>query len=241
MSMINTNEDVVVLLSGGLDSSTVLGLVLNGHEEYRDRYHALTINYNQRHKKELDSARKIAEHYGVDHKIMNLDLRAFGGSALTSDTEVPTDRSVEQMGGDIPITYVPGRNTIFISLALAYAETIDAGQVYLGVNALDYSGYPDCRPEYIHKFNELSRLSNKRGVEGSPIFIEAPIIDYSKSQIVSLGIQLGVPYEKTWSCYNGRDKACGKCDSCLLRVQGFYANGIPDPIEYESYPDVSKF
>lgn len=221
----------VVLLSGGLDSSTVLGIIRN-EVEPKDVF-ALSINYNQRHKRELESARKIAKFYGVDHKIMNLDLRAFGGSALTSDMEVPTDRTLEEMGKDIPITYVPGRNTIFISLALSYAETIDADVVALGVNALDYSGYPDCRPEFIEKFRELSGLANKRGVEGRPIEIYTPIIGNTKSEIVKIGTKLNVPYEYTWSCYNGGEKACGVCDSCKLRLQGFSENGISDPIDYE--------
>lgn len=222
----------VVLLSGGLDSSTVLGIIINKVES-KDIF-ALSINYNQRHNKELESARKIAKFYGVDHKIMNLDLRAFGGSALTSDIEVPTDRTLEEMGKDIPITYVPGRNTIFISLALSYAETIDADVVALGVNALDYSGYPDCRPEFIEKFRELSKFANKRGIEGRPIEIYTPIIGNTKSDIVKIGTLLNVPYEYTWSCYNGGEKACGVCDSCKLRLQGFAENGISDPIEYEN-------
>lgn len=221
----------VVLLSGGLDSSTVMGIVRQ--KEKAENVFALSINYNQRHKKELESAKKIAEYYGVDHKIMNLDLRAFGGSSLTSNIEVPIDRNIEQMGKDIPITYVPGRNTIFISLALAYAETIDADSIALGVNALDYSGYPDCRPEFISKFRELSELANKRGVEGKPIGIYTPIIDKTKEQIVKIGTEIGVPYKDTWSCYNGREKACGKCDSCILRLEGFEKNGLVDPIEYE--------
>jgi 7-cyano-7-deazaguanine synthase len=221
----------VVLLSGGLDSSTVLGIIRNKVEP--ENVFALSINYNQRHKRELESAKKIAEFYGVDHKIMNLDLRAFGGSALTSDMAVPTDRTLEEMGKDIPITYVPGRNTIFISLALSYAETIDADVVALGVNALDYSGYPDCRPEFIEKFRELSGLANKRGVEGRPIQIYTPIIGNTKAEIVKIGTKLKVPYEYTWSCYNGGDKACGVCDSCKLRLQGFAENGISDPIDYE--------
>lgn len=225
----------VVLLSGGLDSSTVLGYVVKKLSKFEDiqNVYALSINYNQRHKKELMSAKKIAEYYGVNHKIMNLDLRAFGGSALTSDLEVPKDRSLETMSEDIPITYVPGRNTIFISLALAYAETLDADNIFLGVNAMDYSGYPDCRSEFINKFNELAKLSNKRGVEGLPIHINAPIINMTKKEIIKLGLELGVPYELTWSCYEGGEKACGKCDSCELRVEGFKQNGISDPIEYE--------
>lgn len=226
----------VVLLSGGLDSSTVLGMLRQ--EELASNVFALTINYNQRHNKELESAKRIAGFYGVDHKIMNLDLRAFGGSALTSDMEVPIDRTLDEMGQDIPITYVPGRNTIFISLALAYAESIDADVVALGVNALDYSGYPDCRPEYIEAFRKLAQLSNKRGVNGNPIRIYTPIINMKKSEIVRTGISLRdpVPYELTWSCYNGREEACGKCDSCKLRVQGFTENELKDPIDYEEYP-----
>ena len=204
----------VVLLSGGLDSSTVLGMLRQ--EELASNVFALTINYNQRHNKELESAKRIAGFYGVDHKIMNLDLRAFGGSALTSDMEVPIDRTLDEMGQDIPITYVPGRNTIFISLALAYAESIDADVVALGVNALDYSGYPDCRPEYIEAFRKLAQLSNKRGVNGNPIRIYTPIINMKKSEIVRTGISLRdpVPYELTWSCYNGREEACGKYIGC---------------------------
>ena len=221
----------VVLLSGGLDSSTVLGIIRNKIEP--ENVFALSINYNQRHKRELESAKKIAGFFGVDHKIMNLDLRAFGGSALTSDMDVPTDRALEEMGKDIPITYVPGRNTIFISLALSYAETIDADFVALGVNVLDYSGYPDCRPEFIDKFRELSGLANKRGVEGRPIQIYTPIIGNTKAEIIKIGIKLKFPYEYTWSCYNGGDKACGVCDSCKLRLQGFAENGISDPIDYE--------
>ena len=221
----------VVLLSGGLDSSTVLGMIRSKIEP--EDVFALSINYNQRHKKELESAKKVAEFYGVDHKIMNLDLRAFGGSALTSDMDVPTDRTLDEMGKDIPITYVPGRNTIFISLALSYAETIDADVIALGVNALDYSGYPDCRPEFIEKFRELSGLANKRGVEGRPIQIYTPIINMTKAQIVRQGTEIHVPYNLTWSCYNGREKACGVCDSCKLRLQGFTENEIFDHIEYE--------
>ena len=224
----------VVLLSGGLDSSTVLGIISNKIEP--ENVFALSINYNQRHRRELESAKKIAGFFGVDHnhKIMNLDLRAFGGSALTSDMEVPTDRTLEEMGKDIPITYVPGRNTIFISLALSYAETIDADAVALGVNALDYSGYPDCRPEFIKKFRELSGLANKRGIEGRPIQIYTPIINMTKAQIIKRGTKLHVPYGLTWSCYNRGEKACGVCDSCKLRLQGFAENGISDPIEYEN-------
>lgn len=230
---IDNRKNVVVLLSGGLDSSTVLGFVVDMLKIPKENVFALSINYKQRHVKELESAKAVAKYYGVDHKIMNLDLRAFGGSALTSDIEVPTDRELSEMSVEIPVTYVPGRNTIFIALALSYAETLNAKGVYLGVNALDYSGYPDCRPEFINKYNELAKLSNKMGVEGHPIKIEAPIIDKTKADIVKLGTSLNVPYRLTWSCYNGGEKACGVCDSCKLRLEGFEENGLKDPIEYE--------
>lgn len=221
----------VSLLSGGLDSSTVLAMLLDkGHEVV-----ALSFNYEQRHVKELESARKVAKYYGVEHRIINTSFRTIGGSALTSDIKVPEGRELEEMGKDIPITYVPARNTIFLSYAIALAEALDYDSVAYGANNLDYSGYPDCRPEYVEKFNELSRLMNKKGVEGHPILIHAPIIDMTKAEIVKIGTKLGVPYELTWSCYNGGEKACGKCDSCKLRLKGFKENGLEDPIQYEDY------
>ena len=223
----------VVLLSGGLDSSTTLAIAISDGCEV----HALSFDYRQRHDRELESARKIARYYGVKHRIIKIDLRAIGGSALTdSRIEVP-ERRIEDIEKEIPATYVPARNTILLSYALAYAEVIDADYIYIGVNALDYSGYPDCRPEYIKAFEEVARLGTKRGVEGKPIKIRAPLINMTKAEIIKKGMELGVPYELTWSCYRGGKKACGRCDSCLLRLKGFMEAGYVDPLEYETYPD----
>ncbi len=222
----------VVLLSGGLDSATTLAIAVEECSEV----HALSFDYGQRHSRELESAKRIAEHYGVKHKIIPLDLRSIGGSALTDDIEVP-ERNLEDIEKEIPVTYVPARNTILLSYALAYAEVIDADRIYIGVNALDYSGYPDCRPEYIRAFQEVARLGTKRGVEGRPIEIRTPLIHMTKAEIIKRGMELGVPYELTWSCYRGGEKACGRCDSCLLRLKGFMEAGYEDPLEYESYPE----
>lgn len=224
-------KKAVVLLSGGLDSSTCVGIAKNeGYEIY-----ALTFNYGQRHNKEIESAKAIAEYFCVaEHRIIDIDLRQIGGSALTDDSiEVPEDRDLEIIGEDIPKTYVPARNTILLSFALAYAEVIDADAIYIGANALDYSGYPDCRPEYYKAFEEVARLGTKRGVEGRPVEIKFPLINMSKSEIIRTGIRLGVPYELTWSCYKGGKKACGVCDACKLRIKGFKEAGFADPIEYE--------
>ena len=222
----------VVLLSGGLDSSTVLAIALKDGCEA----HALSFDYGQRHSRELESAKKIAEYFGVKHKIIKMDLRSIGGSALTDDIDVP-NRDIEEIENEIPVTYVPARNTILLSYALAYAEVIDADYIYIGVNALDYSGYPDCRPEYLKAYEEMARLATKRGVEGRPIKIKAPLINMTKAEIIKTGMELGVPYELTWSCYRGGKKACGKCDSCLLRLKGFMEAGYEDPLEYEEYPE----
>jgi len=222
----------VVLLSGGLDSSTVLAMALDmGYEVY-----ALSFDYGQRHLKELKSAKKIAEYYKVPHKIIRIDLRQIGGSALTDDVEVP-ERGIEEIKDEIPITYVPARNTILLSYALAYAEVIDADAIFYGANAIDYSGYPDCRPEYVEAFEHMANLGTKRGAEGRPIKIIAPIIHMTKAEIIKKGMELGVPYELTWSCYRGGEKACGRCDSCLLRLKGFMEAGYEDPLEYETYPE----
>ncbi len=222
----------VVLLSGGLDSSTVLAMAIDmGYE-----VHALSFDYGQRHSRELESAKRIAEYYKVPHKIIKIDLRQIGGSALTDDIDVP-ERSEEEIGGGIPITYVPARNTILLSYALGYAEVIDADAIFYGANAIDYSGYPDCRPEYVEAFEKCANLGTKRGVEGKPIKILAPIINMTKADIIRKGMELGVPYELTWSCYRGGKKACGKCDSCILRLKGFMEAGYEDPLEYESYPE----
>ena len=222
----------VILLSGGLDSATVLAVAR------RDgfRCHALTIAYGQRHAAELEAARRVAVSLGaVEQRVIELDLRAFGGSALTTDIPVPQDRSPETMSADIPITYVPARNTVFLSLALAWAEVLGSFDIYMGVNVLDYSGYPDCRPEFIAAFEQLARLATKAGVENKGRFyIHAPLIQLSKADIIRLGVLLGIDYGLTHSCYDptADGAACGRCDSCVLRRAGFEAAGIPDPTCY---------
>jgi len=217
----------VILLSGGLDSSTVLYQAkADGCECY-----AITFNYQQRHQRELQSAHAIALTVGViEHQLVNFDLRAWGGSALTDDIDLPQDRDLAAMAANIPITYVPARNTIFLSFALAYAEAIAANQVYIGVNALDYSGYPDCRPDYIEAMQSVYRLGTKQGREGQPIEIVAPLINLKKTEIIELGNKLGVPWSQTWSCYAGGDTACGVCDSCRLRLAAFAELGLSDPV-----------
>jgi 7-cyano-7-deazaguanine synthase len=221
----------VILLSGGLDSSTVLYQArADGCECY-----AISFNYQQRHQRELQSAMLIAEAVGViQHQLVNFDLRLWGGSALTDHAiALPQARDLDEMSQNIPITYVPARNTIFLSFALGYAETIGAERVYLGVNALDYSGYPDCRPDYIQAMQEVFRLGTKQGREGQPINIITPLINLKKTEIIQLGNQLGVPWELTWSCYAGGEQACGVCDSCRLRLAAFSQLEIEDPIDYE--------
>jgi 7-cyano-7-deazaguanine synthase len=221
-----------VLLSGGLDSATALAVAR------RDgfRCHALTIDYGQRHAVELAAAARVATMLGAaEHRVMRLDLRAFGGSALTSDVPVPQDRDPDSMSSGIPITYVPARNTIFLSLALARAEVLESFDIYLGVNAVDYSGYPDCRPEFVRAFAALANLATKAGVEGKGSFkVHAPLISLTKAEIIRLGTSLGVDYGFTHSCYEpGADgEACGRCDSCLIRRDGFLSAGIPDPTRY---------
>ncbi|MFB2833374.1 7-cyano-7-deazaguanine synthase QueC [Floridanema evergladense] len=220
----------VILLSGGLDSSTVL---YQARQDGLDCY-ALSFDYQQRHRRELSAARDIARFAGVrEHQIVSFDLRLWGGSALTDNQiDLPSERSLSEMGASIPITYVPARNTIFLSFALGYAEAIDASRVYIGVNALDYSGYPDCRPDYIQAMQEVFRLGTKQGLQGEPIKIVAPLIDLRKTEIIQLGNSLGVPWEKTWSCYAGGEKACGVCDSCRLRLAAFEELGLKDPVDY---------
>jgi 7-cyano-7-deazaguanine synthase len=224
------NRRAVILLSGGLDSTTVLA------QARRDGYelNALSFSYGQRHDREVDAARRIATLYGVTrHETVTIDLRVFGGSALTSDVAVPKGRDVKD-SAEIPITYVPARNTIFLSYALAFAEVSDAHDIFIGVNALDYSGYPDCRPEYIHAFEQMANLATRAGTEGEPIRIRTPLISLSKAEIVALGISLGVDYSMTTSCYDPSPsgEACGECDACQLRLAGFRAAGISDPIRY---------
>lgn len=220
----------VVLLSGGLDSSTVLYQVSSdGYECY-----AISFDYQQRHRRELESAAAIAQSAGVvDHQLVKFDLRQWGGSALTDDSiDLPHVRLFSEMAQNIPVTYVPARNTIFLSFALAYAETIGAERVYIGVNALDYSGYPDCRPDYIQAMQEVFRLGTKQGREGKAIAIVTPLIDLKKTEIIQMGNQVGVPWAQTWSCYAGGDIACGLCDSCRLRLLAFAELGLKDPLPY---------
>ncbi len=225
-------KKAVVLLSGGLDSTTVMGIAKSrGYELY-----ALSFDYGQRHIKEVECARAVARHYDViEHKVLKIDLAQIGGSALTDKRiKVPTGRSTKNMANEIPVTYVPARNTILLSFALSWAEVMDADAIFIGANALDYSGYPDCRPEFYRAFEEVARLGTKRGVEGKPIRIEYPLIAMTKAEIIKEGLRLGVPYELTWSCYRGGARACGVCDSCLLRLKGFNEAGTVDRIEYES-------
>ena len=221
----------VVLLSGGLDSTTVLALATSEGREV----HALTFRYGQRHAVELDAARRIARQYAVaNHIIADIDLRAVGGSALTSAIPVPKDRPDD---GGIPVTYVPARNTVFLSFALAWAEVLDADEIFIGVNALDYSGYPDCRPEYIAAFERMANLATKRAVEdGRPIRLRTPLIDLSKRQIIEIGLRLGVDYALTTSCYDpgALGEGCGHCDACVLRLRGFADAGVRDPARYRA-------
>ncbi len=222
----------VCLLSGGLDSSTVVYIAKSqGYKIY-----TLTFDYGQRHVKEIECAKNISKQVqAIEHKILKINLDQIGGSALTDEIEVPQNRSVEEIPSEIPITYVPMRNTILISFAAAYAEVIKADAIFIGVNAVDYSGYPDCRPEFIKTMQETIRLGSRLGVTGEKIItIKTPIINKTKSEIILEGMKLEVPYNLTWSCYNGEDKACGKCDSCLLRLKGFEEAGFVDPIEYKA-------
>jgi 7-cyano-7-deazaguanine synthase len=227
----------VVLLSGGVDSTTTLAIAKNmGFAIY-----ALSFRYGQRHEVELEAASRIARDFNTDeHLIVDIDLRRIGGSALTDDIAVPKSRNIKQMGKDIPVTYVPARNTIFLSYALAWAETIKAFDIFIGVNALDYSGYPDCRPEYIEAYEKMANLATKAGVEGKQrIKINTPLIRMTKAQIIRKGIELGVDYSRTHSCYDpsAEGAACGECDSCLLRLKGFQEAGMRDPIEYKNHEE----
>jgi len=219
----------VLLLSGGLDSTTLLAYAVNE----RFTVHAMTFRYGQRHAVEIEAARRVATQYGVrDHVIVDIDLRTFGGSALTSNLAVPKDRD-DEVG--IPITYVPARNTIFLSFALAWAEVLEAGDIFIGVNAVDYSGYPDCRPAYIAAYERMANLATRGGVEGTnPIRIRTPLIERTKAQIIQLGLSLGVDYATAQSCYDPDPSgaACGHCDACLLRLKGFADAGAKDPARY---------
>jgi 7-cyano-7-deazaguanine synthase len=232
MSSPGPKKQAVVLLSGGLDSATVAAIAAN--EGYA--VNALSFSYGQRHSFELEAAKRVAQSLHVaQHRVANIDLRAFGGSALTDDIAVPKGRSSDEMEHGIPITYVPARNTIFLSFALAWAEVLGSQDIFIGVNALDYSGYPDCRPEYILAYEQMANLATKAGVEGrQKLTVHAPLMHLTKAQIIQRGMELGVDYSLTSSCYDpaGDGKPCGQCDSCLLRRKGFGENGIEDPLPY---------
>ena len=223
------SDKAVVLVSGGLDSSTVLALALK--QGYR--CYTLSFDYGQRHRSELEAAKRVSEYMKVEeHKIVRLDLGTIGGSALTDTTiDVPEQKTV-----GIPVTYVPARNTVFLSIALGWAEVLEADTIFLGVNAVDYSGYPDCRPEYISSFEAMANLATRAGVEGNKLSIQAPLMDMTKSEIISAGTSLGVDYSQTVSCYQASIEglACGKCDSCRLRIEGFNQAGISDPTRYKN-------
>jgi 7-cyano-7-deazaguanine synthase len=234
MNIVKKTKNAVVLTSGGLDSTTVLAIArAQGY-----RLHSLSFAYGQRHVFELEAARRVSATMGVArHLVLNIDLGQIGGSALTDEIEVPKSRSLETMEADIPVTYVPARNTIFLSYALAWAEVLPATDIFIGVNAVDYSGYPDCRPEFIQAFEKMANLATKAGVTGqTPLTIHTPLIALSKAKIIQKGIALGVNYGLTHSCYDPDPAglACGACDSCLLRHQGFVAAGVDDPTAYQA-------
>jgi 7-cyano-7-deazaguanine synthase len=226
-------KNAVVLLSGGLDSSTVVALAkTEGYSVY-----ALSFDYGQTHKAELAAAARIAASQNVArHVVLKIDLSTFGGSALTAGAAIPKHRSLEEIGEGIPVTYVPARNTVFLSLALAWAESLQATDIFIGVNALDYSGYPDCRPEFIRAFETMASLGTKIGSEGRHITIHTPLISMSKADIIRTGLSLGVDYSMTVTCYDSSDQgeACGSCDACLLRLKGFAENSATDPVHYRN-------
>ena len=232
--MSSSAPKAVVLLSGGLDSATTVAMAQSQGFDV----HAITFRYGQRHEAEIQASYRVAAAFGLkNHVISEIDLRMFGGSALTSHDEVPKGRALDDMSDGIPITYVPARNTIFLSFALAYAEVLDARDIFIGVNALDYSGYPDCRPEYIDAYERMANLATKQGVDGEgKVTIHTPLIDLTKGQIVQTGLSLGVDYSITSTCYDPSDagEACGACDACLLRLKGFAENGMSDPAPYQS-------
>lgn len=229
------DKKAVCLISGGLDSAVSAFIAKDiGYDLF-----ALSFVYGQRHYKEIESAKKIAKILDVKkHLILNIDIGQFGGSSLIDESITPEiDHKLENIGNDIPNTYVPARNTIFLSIALGFAETVDADAIFIGATAVDYSGYPDCRPEYFNAFQKMSDLATKKGVNGKIIRIITPILKLNKYEIIKKGITLGIPFDKTWSCYLGKEKACGRCDSCLLRLKGFKKAGLKDPLKYEILPD----
>ena len=224
-------KKAVCLLSGGLDSCVTTYIAKSkGYEVF-----TLSFNYGQRHKKEIECTKKIAELVKAKkHMIFNIDLNKFGGSSLVNKKLEPEiNRKIDEIGKKIPSTYVPARNTVFLSIALAYAETIDADAIFIGVTATDYSGYPDCRPEYIEAFQKIVNLATKKSIEGNSIQIKTPLLLLSKAEIIKKGKKLDVPFDKTWSCYLGKKIACGRCDSCILRLKGFKEAGLKDPISYK--------
>ena len=224
----------VVLLSGGMDSTTTAAIALSGGFEV----HALTFRYGQRHKAEVEAARRVAERLGIrQHVVLDIDLRAFGGSALTGELEVPKDTPIDEIGQRIPSTYVPARNTIFLAFALGWSEVLGASDIFLGANALDYSGYPDCRPEFIQSFQTMANLATRAGVEdGRRLTIHTPLIALSKREIIEQGLALGVDYGITRTCYDPSPEgaACGRCEACLLRLKGFREAGLEDPAPYQT-------
>ena len=232
----STQPKAVVLLSGGLDSTTTLAIA----QSHGFSVYALSFRYGQRHEAELVAAARVAQAAGVvEHVVVQFDLGRFGGSALTADIAVPKGRSLNEMGDSIPVTYVPARNTIFLSFALAWAETLGASDVFIGVNALDYSGYPDCRPEYIAAYEQMANLATKAGVEGMQrLKVHTPLILLTKAEIIRTGLELGVDYGGTTTCYDPTPDgvACGQCDACLLRLKGFAENGLVDPAPYRDTP-----
>jgi 7-cyano-7-deazaguanine synthase len=228
-----TLPKAVVLLSGGIDSTTTAAIA---QQEGFD-VHALSVRYGQRHAVELEAARRVAQRLGIRHHVViDLDLRAFGGSALTADLPVPKDTPMSEIGSGIPATYVPARNTIFLSLALAWAETLGARDIFLGANALDYSGYPDCRPEYLAAYARMADLATRAGVEGAQLTIHTPLLRLTKAEIVARGLALGLDYGITSTCYDPAPDgaACGRCEACLLRLKGFEEAGVPDPARYQA-------
>lgn len=225
-------KGAVVLLSGGLDSATVLGLA---KAEEIEPIHTITFDYGQLHKKEVESACAIAAHFGVsEHRVFKIDLASFGGSALTDGgIDIPENRDLESIGADIPATYVPGRNMVFLALCSSFAEAKGLGEVYIGANSLDFSGYPDCRPAFFDAFQKALDAGTKAGADGNGIRIKTPLLDMTKAEIIRKGLELGVPYELTWSCYAGGEKPCGNCDACVLREKGFAEAGTDDPLMHE--------
>jgi 7-cyano-7-deazaguanine synthase len=229
-----SEKRAVALLSGGLDSATTAAIA----RAEGFRLYALSVDYGQRHRFELEAAQRVAESLGAaEHRVLSIDLASLGGSALTADIDVPRDRAAEEMSTGIPVTYVPARNTVMLSLALGYAEVLGAADVFIGVNAIDYSGYPDCRPEFIAAFERLANLATKAGVEGTLRFrIHTPLIQLTKAEIIRRGIQLGVDYRLTHTCYSpdAHGIACGRCDACQIRLKGFAEAGLTDPVEYQN-------